>query len=89
MAMAHADSIGGQEAAPGVDALLPPHMRVRRKIVYFTVGQRKEVAVFEHETPADDVQSKRRSFVFVSHFHFAQIVSCYRVIARCVTQPPG
>lgn len=31
---------------------------VRRKTVYFTVGQRKEVAVFEDQTPCEEIKSK-------------------------------
>lgn len=31
----------------------------RRKTVYFTVGQRQEVAIFEDYTPSEDIKSKR------------------------------
>lgn len=59
-AMAHADcptaAPSGSLGPPG-DAV-PLHLSVRRKIVYFTVGQREEVAVFEDETPSEDVKSK-------------------------------
>ncbi len=30
----------------------------RRKTVYFTVGQRQEVAIFEDYTPSEDIKSK-------------------------------
>lgn len=30
----------------------------RRKTVYFTVGQRKEVAIFEDFTPSEEIKSK-------------------------------
>lgn len=33
----------------------------RRKTVYFTVGQRQEVAIFEDYTPSEDIKSKRES----------------------------
>ena len=31
---------------------------VGRKTVYFTVGQRKEVAIFEDRTPSEEIKSK-------------------------------
>lgn len=31
---------------------------VRRKTVYFTVGQRQEVAIFEDRTPSEEVKSE-------------------------------
>lgn len=31
---------------------------VRRKTVYFTVGQRREVAIFEDRTPSEEIKSK-------------------------------
>lgn len=31
---------------------------VKRKTVYFTVGQRKEVAIFEDRTPSEEIKSK-------------------------------
>ena len=33
----------------------------RRKTVYFTVGQRQEVAIFEDYTPSEDIKSKSRT----------------------------
>ena len=58
--MAHADCspAGARVPLPSDNSGVLAHMNVRRKIVYFTVGQRKEVAVFQDETPSDDVKSK-------------------------------
>lgn len=33
-------------------------LQQRRKTVYFTVGQRQEVAIFEDYTPSEDIKSK-------------------------------
>ncbi|KZS14392.1 Uncharacterized protein APZ42_020262 [Daphnia magna] len=49
-----AESIGNCSVANAP----PSNQQQRRKTVYFTVGQRQEVAIFEDYTPSEDIKSK-------------------------------